>query len=73
MAQQQAAGLQPHVGAIRPPREPLSYVLLELFDEQTERVHWFYQSAICGAELGTVRSQARGTTCRFTPAGVRSM
>jgi hypothetical protein len=55
MAQQQAAGPQPPVGDVHPPREPLPYVLLELFDERTDRVHRSYHSAICGAELRTVR------------------
>jgi hypothetical protein len=57
MAQQQAAGPQPPV---HPPREPLPYVLLELFDEQTNRAHRSYHSVICGAELGTVRSRGPG-------------
>jgi hypothetical protein len=57
MAQQQAAGPQPPV---HPPREPLPYVLLELFDEQTNRAHRSYHSAICGVELGAVRFRVPG-------------
>jgi hypothetical protein len=51
---------QPPVGVVRPPREPLLYVLPELFDETTNRVHWSYHSAICGAELGTMRFRGKG-------------
>jgi hypothetical protein len=46
-----------------PPRELLSYVLPvlpELFDEQTDRAHRSYHSAICGGELGTVRFRGLG-------------
>jgi hypothetical protein len=60
MAQQQALGPQPPVGAVRPPREPLPYVLPELFDERTDRAHRSYHSAIYGAELGTVRFRGPG-------------
>jgi hypothetical protein len=56
MAQQQVPPFpQPPVGDVRPPQEPLPYVLLELFDERTDRVHRSYHSAICVAELRTVR------------------
>jgi hypothetical protein len=60
MAQQQAAGPQPPVGVVRPPREPLPYVLPELFDEWTDKAHRSYRSAIFGAELGTVHSRGPG-------------
>jgi hypothetical protein len=60
MAQQQAVGPQPPVAAVCPPREPLPYVLPELFDEQTDKAHRSYHSTICGVELGTVRSRGPG-------------
>jgi hypothetical protein len=60
MAQQQLAGPQPPAGAIHPPPEPLPYMLPELFDEQTDRAHRSYHSAICGVEPGTVRSRGPG-------------
>jgi hypothetical protein len=61
MAQQQAPPFpQPPIGVVRPPREPLPYVLPELFDEQTDRVHRSYHFAICGVELGIVRFRGLG-------------
>jgi hypothetical protein len=61
MAQQQALPFpQPPVGVVRPLREPLPYVLPELFDETTDRAHRSYDSAICGAKLGTVRFRGPG-------------
>jgi hypothetical protein len=60
MAQQQVAGPQPPIGAVRPPREPLLYVLPELFDERTNRTHRSYHSTICWAKLGIVRSRGLG-------------
>jgi hypothetical protein len=53
------------VGVVRPPREPLPYVLPKLFDERTDTAHQSYHSAICEAELGTVRSRGPGHySCR---------
>jgi hypothetical protein len=61
MAQQQASPFpQSPVGVVRPPREPLPYVLPELFDEATDRAHQSYHSAISGLELGTVRFRGSG-------------
>jgi hypothetical protein len=56
MAQQQVSPFpQPPVGVVRPPQEPLLYVLPKLFDETTDRGHRSYHSVICRTELGTVR------------------
>jgi hypothetical protein len=48
------------VSHVRPPREPLPYVLSELFDDTTDRAHQSYQSAFYGVELGTVRFRGLG-------------
>jgi hypothetical protein len=66
-------GPQPSVGAICPPREPLSYVLPELFDKQTDRAYRSYHSTICGSKLGTVRFRGTGHYMSLHPAGVLSM
>jgi hypothetical protein len=55
---------QSPVGAIRPPREPLPYVLPKLFDETTDRAHRSYHFAICGAQLGFVCFRGPG---HYTP------
>jgi hypothetical protein len=73
MAQQAPPFSQPLVGAVCPPREPLLYVLPKLFDERTDKAHRSYYSAICGAELGTVRFRGSGHYMPLHPAGVRSM
>jgi hypothetical protein len=61
MAQQQAPPFpQPPVGVVRPPREPLSYMLSELFAGTTDWAHRSNHSAICRADLGTVRFRGPG-------------
>jgi hypothetical protein len=60
LRQQALPFLQPPVGVVRPPREPLLYVLPELFDENTDRRHRSYHSTIYGAELGTVCFRGSG-------------
>jgi hypothetical protein len=66
MAQQQVLTFpQPLVSVVRPPRELLSYVLLMLLDETTDRVHRSYHSAICEAELGTMHFRGSGHYMRL--------
>jgi hypothetical protein len=61
MSQQHAPPFpQPLVDAVRPPREPLPYMLPKLFDERTDMAHRSYHSTIYGAELGTVRFRGQG-------------
>jgi hypothetical protein len=61
MAQQLVSSLlQTPIGSVRPPREPLLYVLPKLFDKATDRSHQSYHSALCGEELGTVRFRGPG-------------
>jgi hypothetical protein len=61
MAQQQVPPFpQPPVGDVRPPQEPLPYVLPELFDETIDRAYRSYHSTICGAELGSMRFRGPG-------------
>jgi hypothetical protein len=74
MAQQQTLLLpQLPLGSVRPPWEPLSYVLPELFDEATDRSHRSYHSAICRAEPGIVCFRGSGYYMLLHPVGVRSM